>query len=207
MSTLITTEQQALFFTNECIALMNNAVFNVRELSILRIENEKLLMEAHEAVRKALYNAISYAHSLKKALINFGDFVDQIDWAICSARNANNYFDALVFSENSSEKNAIVFTYIVQNTETGNVKIGKSINPKERLKAIRGMSGNKLVEIALIPENMELALHKLFSNSNIFGEWFKFTADIASYLLEHQGNNLTLDGMKAVKNIINSRKY
>ena len=63
-------------------------------------------------------------------------------------------------------------TYLVKNPETNLVKIGKSTNISERIKALQCGSGVKLDKIAVIDDNVESLLHKKFSKNKVFNEWF-----------------------------------
>lgn len=74
--------------------------------------------------------------------------------------------------------------YLIADTERKYCKIGKSINPKERLGGIQTSSPLDL-EIICTKEgstNEEGYLHKKFQKYHIRGEWFQYNEEIVEYL-------------------------
>ena len=69
------------------------------------------------------------------------------------------------------------FVYVVYNPKTKLTKIGKSINPKSRIKSLALGAGCDLKELAIVRvENcsqVENMLHKKFNHARRVGEWFK----------------------------------
>ena len=67
------------------------------------------------------------------------------------------------------------FIYLIENTDTGNVKIGFSANPEKRLKELQSISGCSLRIIGTKKgtQAREKELHRKFSQYRIRGEWFK----------------------------------
>ncbi|WHB31265.1 hypothetical protein [Acinetobacter phage P1068] len=63
-------------------------------------------------------------------------------------------------------------TYIVKKAGTNDVKIGKSINTKDRINTLSCQSGCKLETLMIIDLNIENAMHKKFSHLRGIGEWF-----------------------------------
>jgi hypothetical protein len=63
-------------------------------------------------------------------------------------------------------------TYIVKNPESGLIKIGRTQNVEQRLRALRCGAGAELVLLASIPGDIEASLHKRFSQYSHHGEWF-----------------------------------
>jgi len=79
--------------------------------------------------------------------------------------------------------------YLIENSN-GMVKIGKSFNPKERIKCIE-TQGNITIKNPFITEKseeyskLETALHKHFKMNRVKGEWFFAPfEDIKKHLLE-----------------------
>ena len=66
--------------------------------------------------------------------------------------------------------------YIFQCLQTDGVKIGLSTNVSERLKTIQANSSTDLLEVVFIPrespKDLESALHTLFAEYRMHGEWF-----------------------------------
>tara|TARA_B100000214_G_C23743328_1_gene524271 strand:- start:121 stop:417 length:297 start_codon:yes stop_codon:yes gene_type:complete len=68
--------------------------------------------------------------------------------------------------------------YIVQSDVSGAIKIGRSKDPRKRLKQLQTGSPYKLKLLAIVPEkgNIEKSLHSSFSSykKSCKGEWFDF---------------------------------
>lgn len=64
--------------------------------------------------------------------------------------------------------------YLIADTDTNSLKIGRSKNPKNRIKQIQGSSVNSLVLLYSIEHKgcLERELHKEFSQYRISKEWF-----------------------------------
>ncbi len=84
-------------------------------------------------------------------------------------------------------------TYFIKNKETGLVKIGRSIDPSGRVKALQCGSGVELDIILVIDSDIERELHLRFSDDRAFNEWFYHSKAIESYIqdkrLESQNNS------------------
>lgn len=71
--------------------------------------------------------------------------------------------------------------YIIGEAGGDKVKIGKSNNPGQRLKALQTSHPNKLYLYAFCLENNkfnEKQLHQQFSNVRLTGEWFQYTPEL-----------------------------
>ncbi len=68
--------------------------------------------------------------------------------------------------------------------DNGLIKIGKSNNPKERLKALQAGSPLKLRIVKTIPGgmNLEQKLHKYFDHLRQYGEWFKPNKELKEFI-------------------------
>lgn len=86
--------------------------------------------------------------------------------------------------------------YIIQSDNTGNFKIGRSKNPRRRLKQLQTGNPNQL-KIVLILENQghrERILHNRINRSiqkRSKGEWFEF--ELMGYLPDDISEQLDLD--------------
>jgi len=78
-----------------------------------------------------------------------------------------------------------MFVYVARNTDTGNIKIGLSKQPEERIKQLQVGCDGKLELLGCIPApnryKDETAYHRKFISSNIHSEWF--TSDAAEIIL------------------------
>ncbi len=74
--------------------------------------------------------------------------------------------------------------YFIQNLYNGNIKIGKSNNPKKRLKSLQTANSNKLSLVATISESYisENEVHKMFSHFRLTGEWFSYSEQIKDFI-------------------------
>jgi hypothetical protein len=63
-------------------------------------------------------------------------------------------------------------TYIIKNTANGLFKIGKSKTPKQRIRTLETSCGNKMEVCCIFNKDIELQLHREFSNCRTMGEWF-----------------------------------
>ena len=85
--------------------------------------------------------------------------------------------------------------YIIQSSNNGCFKIGRSKHPEKRLKQLQTGSPYKL-KLVLVLKNegaYEKSLHRLFPKREIKckGEWFDF--DLIGYLPDHISEKLDLD--------------
>lgn len=97
------------------------------------------------------------------------------------------FYELKEISDDVAEKTAeiiekIICTYFFLDESRGIVKIGKSTNPRERIKGIN--CGAKLEIIHEIPQDIEKKLHRKFKHINVHGEWFKFTDEIKLFINE-----------------------
>ncbi len=73
-------------------------------------------------------------------------------------------------------------TYFIKNKDTGLLKIGRSCNPEDRVKALQCGSGTELDILLVIDEDVERELHLRFSDDRVFNEWFYHSNAIESYI-------------------------
>lgn len=68
------------------------------------------------------------------------------------------------------------YVYLIRNEETGNYKIGVSVNPRKRIKQLQTGSGEELQLIesfrSRYPRRIENALHQKYRHLRRSGEWF-----------------------------------
>ena len=76
--------------------------------------------------------------------------------------------------------------YFIGNVEAGSVKIGKSNNPKKRLKELQTGNSHKLVLYSVIEnvdEEYENSLHHILDHIRQEGEWFKLTDELIHFMI------------------------
>jgi hypothetical protein len=73
-----------------------------------------------------------------------------------------------------SLKTKQVYTYFIQNTANEYIKIGKSLDPYDRLADLQGANSDALVLLAYVPESVlsEKDAHQKFAKYRARGEWF-----------------------------------
>src|SRR5512139_667275 len=69
-----------------------------------------------------------------------------------------------------------LFLYFIKNPRTGEIKIGQSGNPKDRLTQLRSETQDDLVLLGCIEDKLplETIFHVYFSSYRTHGEWFSF---------------------------------
>ena len=67
-------------------------------------------------------------------------------------------------------------TYVMKDSNTGFFKIGKSVNPSFREKTLQSEKPT-ITKIFEFPSDVELSLHKKYSDKRVRGEWFALTDD------------------------------
>jgi uncharacterized protein YdaU (DUF1376 family) len=103
-------------------------------------------------------------------------------------RNSNQFNRGASVDASNSDDN-ITNIYIIKDVDSGNIKIGASVNPKNRLSTIRSRQ-NKNVELVAVAENCTLGeekqIHKHFHEYNISGDWFCVDEkDVIKYITTH----------------------
>jgi hypothetical protein len=74
--------------------------------------------------------------------------------------------------------------YLVQNNETGSVKVGFSTNVQQRIKALEVASGSELNLLLVLPASpdTEWAIHHRFHANRKKGEWFHYTGQFLEFV-------------------------
>ena len=116
-----------------------------------------------------------------------------------------------------SNKNKI---YFIQDLKTGLIKIGKSNNPKLRLKTLQTGSSSELKLLKTISGGiyLEQIIHKYFNHLRKKGEWFMLDAELRAFInnnrnisissiLEVTYDLLSSNELNYIKNIDKSRLY
>ena len=87
----------------------------------------------------------------------------------------------------------LIFTYFIQD-ELGNIKIGKSFDPEERLSKNQTGNASKLTLILYVIGNKEKQLHQKFDFYRIRkSEWFKPNKQLTRYITSK------MDGFDSIK--------
>lgn len=77
------------------------------------------------------------------------------------------------------------YVYFIKHPETGNIKIGRSSHPYQRIKELRTKNKSKLEMLLVIPFlDMEYFMHDMFSDFRLDGEWFKPDDKLKEFIIE-----------------------
>jgi len=74
--------------------------------------------------------------------------------------------------DSRNNKSCTPKTYIVYNPKSDQIKIGKSISPRQRIRTLETQAGSEFDVLAIIDSNRESELHKKFHKYRTVGEWF-----------------------------------
>ena len=74
--------------------------------------------------------------------------------------------------DSRNNKSCTPKTYIVYNPKSDQIKIGKSISPRHRIRTLETQAGSEFDVLAIIDSNRESELHKKFQKYRTVGEWF-----------------------------------
>lgn len=80
------------------------------------------------------------------------------------------------------------WVYFIESKDSGLIKIGYSINPKQRFGSIKTMSPEHLELIGMMPggKTEESELHKRFGESRAHGEWFTSSPELLDFIEPHR---------------------
>lgn len=87
----------------------------------------------------------------------------------------------------AKQKNGQSFAYFIESGMTGLIKIGRSVDPENRLKSLQTASPDKLTLLKVIPEQVvsESELHERFAHLRRQGEWFEAAEEIQEFIKAH----------------------
>lgn len=112
-----------------------------------------------------------------------------------------------------TRRNSNTKTYLIKDTATGLIKIGKAINVNNRLQSLQCGSASKLNVVHVFDADIERVLHLEFNESRKHGEWFDIQPEIilafadTLNLGEHQSKKIKDNDCNAlIDTIFNSFK-
>ena len=85
---------------------------------------------------------------------------------------------------NMTKRNSNTKTYLIKDTATGLIKIGKAINVNNRLQSLQCGSASKLNVVHVFDADIERVLHLEFKESRKHGEWFNVDPDAVLSFVE-----------------------
>ena len=97
------------------------------------------------------------------------------------------------------------YVYLIGSTKFGWYKIGKSIDANVRVKDLGILLPFKIRVLQVWKADnhhlMEKALHELYASNRINGEWFEFTKDEVTTLIENIPTEARVEGFDAFSNL------
>jgi len=110
------------------------------------------------------------------------DFIDQTEFY----RNFfNNIFDQKIEKEKK-------YVYLMVNTDTSLIKIGKSNNPLYRERTLHSQEPSvHLIALWCCNQQVEKKLHVKFSNKRVRGEWFRLTIPDLAEIEKFMNNEIS----------------
>jgi len=87
--------------------------------------------------------------------------------------------------------------YFIRATQSGHIKIGRSVDVQTRMRALWRESGQTLELLATIPGGPyeERVLHHIFRDDRLYGEWFRPSPRLLSFVdtIDEYCNDDTVD--------------
>ena len=105
------------------------------------------------------------------------------EWEICFGFHKGNTDVFVRVRQSCSEKS---FLYFIEAKNTGYIKIGRSVNPQQRLAQLSTGSPVELIILGTISggSNLEAELHRRFETLREKGEWFKANGELRDFIKE-----------------------
>lgn len=136
------------------------------------------MKKVDQAIMAILNTSLSDSHK-QAALLLVCENYEVTSPSIKSQEKSDNVF------------NETAFVYLIKNFDNGQIKIGFSCNPQDRIKEIKtSCHSAKLIFFAKGTMDEEKYLHEIYSNQRIKNEWFSLSnidiKDIQDFLLEER---------------------
>jgi hypothetical protein len=164
----VLTPRQADAFANR----MANILLSTAA-STARANPEHLSKKEVRAIVDHFYAVRSFCVTFKASIVEYQSAHSIINDALYVTSFAEaTIVPAILLGSNSGSRSENIKTYIVLNSVSGLIKIGKSINPSDRMKSLQTGSGVALDVLAILDGDKERDLHKKFAGLRVFGEWF-----------------------------------
>lgn len=187
MNQLITTDKRQTMSSRE-IAEHPSPDEVVLAISVSLTGSLRSLLDADDSTRRDCYEkllqvdevAMRCAHALRNDSFFHHQVIQNIRMAVTLASIGNSP-GAILLSRSRSEQ---VKTYIAINTDSGLLKIGKSVNPDGRMDSLKTGAATKPKLLLVIDGDIERKLHKRFAGLRVFGEWFRDDGSISAFIAE-----------------------
>lgn len=162
------------------------SVFLTGALRSLLDADDSTRQKCFEKMEEADQVAMRCAHYYREDSFFHHQVIQNIRMAVTLASIGHSPMEVLR-ARSREQREGLTKTYIALNTESGLMKIGKSINPNSRMGGLQTGAGVKPVLLLVINKDIERKLHKQFSHLNAFGEWFRDDGSISAFIAEQNG--------------------
>lgn len=167
----LTIEKKAELFDQFDFMIKNN------EISVLFHSGVKTRLPDDLTMRfgSTCFNASSY---LCDETGHVGILIDPIETVITAMNSQIEEFKKETNNTNRTKKLRYETVYLMLNKRNGYVKIGKSNNPTYREKTLQSEEPEiEIITYRKTSEGTEQALHEMFSNKRLRGEWFNLNVE------------------------------
>lgn len=79
------------------------------------------------------------------------------------------------------------WVYFVHDPDTDEIKIGQSVSPDDRLRALRRDRPNAYLLATMPDHSLERELHERFGHLHVGHEWHRAAPDLREYITAHKG--------------------
>ena len=147
--------------------------------------------EELEMIKKSIDNSLKY--------FDENNIKDDVELERLEQIERDKFTHLMMFGSRANKKKENVdkpkkedYLYLIINEESYHLKIGRSINPKARLKQLQVASHDKLQLLFMIPKvgDIEKDIHIEFSHLRVNSEWFSYHADILNKFNKLGLNNI-----------------
>ena len=145
--------------------------------------------EELEMIKKSIDNSLKY--------FDENNIKDDVELEILEQIERDKFTHLMMFGSRSNKKKEEKpkkedYLYLIINEESYHLKIGRSINPKARLKQLQVASHDKLRLLFMIPKvgDREKDVHETFAHLRVNSEWFSYHTDILNKFNKLGINNL-----------------
>lgn len=122
-------------------------------------------------------------HDFLSLIIEKDEDIPVISYKLESEGWFQDYRNAYPPCDNEEPKP--IHTYFLECESTSNIKIGRSVDPKKRFKALSTSSPTVIRILGVIEKDVETELHRKFKESRLQGEWFGSTPELLEYIKEN----------------------
>lgn len=132
---------------------------------------------------------------------NVGYFIEWADDAIEKRKS----FTESRRQNRSRANNQELFIYLMKDNDSGNYKIGSSVNPDRRIIEMQAQFPNieLMYSFGKTAQTTEAELHKFFADKKIFNEFFELDAADIEHMIQHMTSHM---GLHMTNHMVNANE-